>query len=74
VEYGGSVYVPSVGWIVYGQLGNNLENAQQLDSLESDWKKGPKLVDDLTAHKEEQCIFQVYIVKWLIAGHSLKAA
>ena len=59
VEHGGSVYVPSVGWVVYGQLGNDLETAQQLDTLESDWKKGPKLVEDLNAHKEGQCIFQV---------------
>jgi hypothetical protein len=60
VEHGVSTYVPSVGWVVYGQLGNNLENAQQLDSLESDWKQGPKLIDDLRAHKEEQCTFQVF--------------
>jgi hypothetical protein len=65
VEHGGSVYVPSVGWIVYGQLGNSLENAQQLDSLESDWKKGPKLLGDPTAHNEEQCIFQVPYCKMI---------
>jgi hypothetical protein len=57
VEYGRSVYVPSEGWIVFGRLGNSLETAQKLTSLDSDWKAGPALLQGY--HKEAQCLVQV---------------
>jgi hypothetical protein len=60
VEYGKSVYIESQGWAVFGRLGNEMQNSQLLTSLNSDWKEGPPLISDADAHKEGQCILQVY--------------
>jgi len=60
VEYGKSVYIESQGWAVFGRLGNEMQNSQLLTSLNSDWKEGPPLISDAHAHKEGQCILQVY--------------
>ena len=60
VEYGKSVFVESQGWAIFGRLGNDLQKAQLLPSLNSDWKEGPPLISDLRAHKQGQCIFQVF--------------
>jgi hypothetical protein len=54
------VYVESQGWAVFGRLGNNLQKAQLLPSLDSDWKEGTLLLLEPLAHKEGQCIVQVY--------------
>jgi hypothetical protein len=54
--------VESQGWAVFGRLGNNLQKVQLLSSLNSDWKEGPPLISDLQAHKQGQCIFQVFFM------------
>ena len=58
VEFGKSVYVPSVGWAVFGQLGNKLNRSQVLPTLDGEWQEGPELAGP-NAHKASQCMFQV---------------
>jgi len=60
VEFGKSVYIPSQGWAVFGKLGNNLDKAQLLTSLDAEWKEGPALIGS-DAHSEKQCLFEVTI-------------
>jgi len=58
VEYGKSVFIPSQGWAVFGQLGNNLTKAQLLPTVDGEWTEGPELMSS-QAHMEKQCMFQV---------------
>ena len=63
VEFGKSIVVPSEGWIVFGRLGNTLEKAQWLTSLDADWIEWSYLYSGDNSFKTSQCIFQVYITK-----------
>ena len=58
MEYGKSVFIPSQGWAVLGQLGNNLTKSQLLPSLDGEWTEGPELMSSI-AHGERQCMFEV---------------
>ena len=60
VEYGKSVFVPSQGWAVFGQLGNSLNKSQLLPTLDGEWTEGPELMNSF-AHSERQCMFEVKI-------------
>jgi hypothetical protein len=58
VEYGKSIYVPSFGWAVFGNLGNDWNKTQLLASLDADWKEGPALTSPLEL-ADKQCMFKV---------------
>jgi hypothetical protein len=58
VEYGKSIYVPSFGWAVIGRLGNDLNAAQVLSSLDAEWKVGPAMGKNET-FGDKICMFQV---------------
>jgi hypothetical protein len=58
VEYGKSIYVPSFGWAVIGRLGNDLNAAQVLSSLDAEWKLGQAMGKNET-FSDKICMFQV---------------
>jgi len=58
VEFGRSVYVPSQGWVVFGQLGNNLDTAQVLPTVDGEWKAGPNISTQLL--NDSFCVVQVF--------------
>ena len=66
MEFGKSIVVPSQGWIVVGRLGSTMKKAQQLTSLDADWKEGPDFISKEDAYKTSDCIFQVTTLNILI--------
>lgn len=75
MEFGKSVFVPSIGWAIFGQLGNKLNRSQVLPTLDGEWQEGPELADP-NAHKLNQCMFQVseLVKESLIANVSIVKA